>query len=96
MRISLNVVSRLGESMGTKEDIKTELSALLDEQKKLLALATDSKDIIKFGTSYQQWYSRAYKLVEALAPEGLPEFVSDYLIDPKRKLMDEGNYVLQD
>ena len=62
--------------MGTKEDIKKELSALLDEQQKLLALAKDNKDIIEFGTSYQRWYSRAYKLVEALAPERLPEFVS--------------------
>ena len=82
--------------MGTKEDIKKELSALLDEQQKLLALAKDNKDIIEFGTSYQRWYSRAYKLVEALAPERLPEFVSYYLIDPKRKITDAGNYVLQD
>lgn len=82
--------------MGTKEDIKKELSALLDEQQKLITLAKDNKDIIEFGTSYQRWYSRAYKLVEALAAERLPEFVSYYLIDPKRKVADAGNYVIQD
>ncbi len=82
--------------MGTKEDIKKELSALLDEQQKLITLAKDNKDIIEFGTSYQRWYSRAYKLVEALAAERLPEFVSYYLIDPKRKVTDAGNYVIQD
>ncbi len=82
--------------MGTKEDIKKELSALLDEQQKLITLAKDNKDIIEFGTSYQQWYSRAYKLVEARAPERLPEFVSYYLVDSKRKVTDAGNYVIQD
>lgn len=82
--------------MGTKEDIKAELNALLDKQTELLDLTKDNKHIIKFGTSYQHWYSRAYKLVEALAPERLPEFVSYYLVDPKRKVTDASNYVLQD
>jgi hypothetical protein len=35
-------------------------------------------------------------LVEALASERLDEFTSYYLIDPKRKITDVGNYVLQD
>ena len=82
--------------MGMKEEIKKELKALLENQEKLLALAKDNKDIIEFGIHYQRWYSRAYKLVEALAPERLSEFVSYYLIDPKRKTTDAGNYVLQD
>ena len=37
-----------------------------------------------------------YKLVEALASERLNEFTSYYLIDPKRKITDASNYVLQD
>ena len=82
--------------MGIKEEIKNELKALLENQEKLLALAKDNKNIIEFGTHYQRWYSRAYKLVEALATERLSEFVSYYLIDPKRKTTDAGNYVLQD
>jgi hypothetical protein len=82
--------------MGTKEDIKAELEALLKSQDDLLALTRDNKDILKFGTLYQHWYSRAYKLVEGLAPERLAEFVSYYLIDPKRKITDASNYVLQD
>src|SRR4030042_1456060 len=82
--------------MGTKEDIKAQLKALLENQDELLALTKDNKDILKFGTKYQHWYSRAYKIVEALAPERLPEFVSYYLIDPKRKITDAGNYVIQD
>ncbi len=82
--------------MSTSEEVKRELKALQDSQKGLLALAKDNKDIIEFGTKYQGWYSRAYKLVEALAPERLNEFTSYYLIDPKRKITDAGNYVLQD
>lgn len=82
--------------MSTSEEVKKELKVLLDSQQELLNLAKDNKDILKFGTKYQHWYSRAYKLVEALAPERLNEFTSYYLIDPKRKVTDAGNYVLQD
>ena len=82
--------------MSISEDVKKELKALLDEQDALVDLARDNKDILSFGTTYQKWYSRAYKLVESLAPERLDEFVSYYLIDPKRKVTDAGNYVLQD
>ena len=82
--------------MSTSEELKKELKALLDNQEELLNLAKDNKDILNFGTKYQRWYSRAYKLVEALAPERLDEFTSYYLIDPKRKITDAGNYVLQD
>ena len=82
--------------MSTSEEIKKELQALLDKQKDLLQLAQKNDDILKFGTVYQRWYSRAYKLVEALAPERIAEFSSYYLIDPKRKITDVGNYVIQD
>lgn len=82
--------------MSAVEEIKKELKALLDSQTELLGLAKDNKDIIKFGTKYQAWYSRAYKLVESLAPERLNEFISYYLIDPKRKASDASNYVIQD
>ena len=82
--------------MSTSEEIKKELQALLDNLKKLLSLAKDNKDIIAFGTEYQCWVLSADKLVEALASERLNEFTSYYLIDPKRKITDASNYVLQD
>lgn len=82
--------------MGTSESVKKELKALLDKQKDLIKLAQENEKIIEFGTAYQSWYSRAYKLVESLAPERLIEFASYYLIDPKRKTTDAGNYVIQD
>ena len=82
--------------MSTSKEIKKELKALLDKQKDLIQLAEKNDNILKFGTTYQRWYSRAYKLVESLAPERLTEFSSYYLIDPKRKVTDAGNYVIQD
>jgi len=82
--------------MGTSESVKKELKALLDKEKDLINLAKENEKIIEFGTAYQSWYSRAYKLVESLAPERLVEFASYYLIDPKRKTTDVENYVIQD
>jgi len=82
--------------MNTSEAIKKELKNLLENQENLLKLAKDNKDILEFGTSYQRWYSRAYKLVEFLAKDRLTEFASYYLIDPKRKITDASNYVIQD
>ncbi|MFA4835431.1 MAG: hypothetical protein WC749_05100 [Dehalococcoidia bacterium] len=82
--------------MNTIEEVKKELKYLIDSQQELMKLAKDDKNILNFGTQYQGWYSRAYKLVEALATERLPEFVSYYLIDPNRKSTDAGNYVIQD
>ena len=82
--------------MRTAESIKKELKNLLEKQDDLVKLARDTKDTIAFGTAYQHWYSRAYKLVESLAPERLGEFASYYRIDPKRKMTTFGNYVIQD
>jgi hypothetical protein len=67
--------------MNPSEEVKRELKALVDDQEELLNPAKDQKDIIAFGTKYQAWYSRAYKLVEALAPERLNEFTAYYLIE---------------
>jgi hypothetical protein len=82
--------------LSTAEEIKEEVKNLLEEQTGLFELAADNKDTIKFGTKYQAWYSRAIKIVESLAPDRLQEFSSYYLIDPKRKVTDAGNYVIQD
>jgi hypothetical protein len=57
--------------MSKSEEIKKELQALLDKQKDLIQLAQKNDDILKFGTVYQRWYSRAYKLVEKRSGSGL-------------------------
>ena len=82
--------------MNASEDIRKEFKALLEKQADLLNLAGDDEDSIEFGVTYQDWYSRACKVVESLAPERLEEFISYYFIDPKRKSIHAGNYVIQD
>jgi hypothetical protein len=90
------LVNYSGDFVDTIAAVKKELDSLLDAQKELLDLSADTKDTIAFGTKYQCWYSRAYKVVQSLAPERLAEFSSYYLIDQKRKVSDAGNYVIQD
>ena len=82
--------------MDTAKEIKNELATLLGEYQKLIELASDTKNTLSFGMKYQAWYTRALKIVEALAPDRLDEFKGYYLIDPKRKVTDAGNYVIQD
>ena len=82
--------------MNASEKIKKEYKSLVEKQTDLFNLVDNEKEWVKFGVTYQHWYSRAYKVVESLAPERLEEFISYYLIDPKRKTMDIGNYVIQD
>ena len=82
--------------MNASEDIKKEFASLLDKQADLLNLVEDDENSIEFGVTYQDWYSRACKVVELLAPERLEEFTSYYLIDPKRKSIHADNYVIQD
>ena len=82
--------------MRTSEKIKKELKLLCDEHTDFLELVTDNPYDPKFGKVYQNWYSRAIKLVELLGQERLEEFTSYYRIDPKRKKLTIENYVIQD
>ena len=84
--------------MNASEKIKKEFKSLVEKEKlaDLLNFAENDENSIKFGAVYQNWYSRACKVVESLAPERLEEFISYYLIDPKRKDINADNYVIQD
>ncbi len=82
--------------MSTSDEIKKELQDLVASQSDLINLASDTSKTMNFAEKYQDWYSRAIKLVESLAPERLKEFCDYYLIDPKRKASTVSNYVIQD
>lgn len=49
-----------------------------------------------FHHSYQRWYTKALPAVGSLAPDRLAEFKSYYEVDPKRKSLGYGTYVIQD
>ena len=82
--------------MSASAEIKKEINSLLEKGELQNLIDLPQENILKFGRVYQNWYSRAYKVVESLAPERLEEFISYYRIDPKRKSLDKGNYVIQD
>jgi len=84
--------------MDKREELKKELGQLIKEAAEIAELATKAKDmdIIKFGMEYQNWYTRAIKVVEVLASDRLEEFISYYKVDPKRKVVNAQNYVIQD
>lgn len=82
--------------MKTQDAIKKELAALIDEDSALLKLLAKDDDILNFGTQYQSWYTRALRIVQALAPDRLAEFVGYYQIDPKRKTYSSSTYTIQD
>ncbi|TFH51291.1 MAG: hypothetical protein E4G89_02185 [Methanothrix sp.] len=81
--------------MTTSEEIRNELDKIVKEKSQLMELI-GKDDILGFGRFYQNWYSRALKLVSLLGPDRFDEFRSYYLIDPKRKTTNVDNYVIQD
>jgi hypothetical protein len=51
---------------------------------------------MQFHYDYQRWYTKALKVVSSLAPDRHAEFRSYYEVDPKRKSLGYGTYVIQD
>ena len=82
--------------MNASEDIKKEIDSLNEKLADVFKFAENNENFVEFGIAYQNWYSRAYKVVEYLAPERLEEFTSYYLIDTKRKSFDHTTYTIQD
>ncbi|MGI9100921.1 MAG: hypothetical protein ACR2IF_00625 [Terriglobales bacterium] len=81
-------------SATTKEQIKAELNAVLDQGSKLVPLVR--KGALEFGAEYQEWYTKALPLVRTLAPDRLDEFRAFYEPAKNRKTIDIGTYKLQD
>jgi hypothetical protein len=75
--------------------IRAEVNALYDQGAKL-AVAFQKKEAKQFQYSYQAWYTKAVRVVETLAPDRHAEFRGYYEIDPKRKSLGYGTYVIQD
>jgi hypothetical protein len=91
-KIHINIVRR---HMSNREAIHKELDALYQEGTKL-AVAFQKKEEKQFQYDYQRWYTKALKAVAALAADRHAEFRSYYEVDPKRKSLGYGTYVIQD
>ncbi len=81
--------------MTKRELIHKELSALYKTGADL-AMSFQKKEDKQFHYDYHSWYTVALKVVASLASDRLVEFRSYYEIDPKRKSMGYGTYVIQD
>jgi hypothetical protein len=81
--------------MSKREAIRNQLAALHEEGAKLV-VALQKKEDAQFVIAYQHWYTKALKVVASLAPDRYTEFRSYYEIDPKRKSLGYGTYVIQD
>lgn len=78
-----------------REVIRKELDDLYKEGTKL-CVAFQNKEETQFQYDYQRWYTKALKAVDSLAPDRYAEFRAYYEVDPKRKSLGYGTYVIQD
>lgn len=81
--------------MSKRELIRQEISALYNEGAEL-AVAFQKNEGRQFQYDYQSWYTKALKAVASLAPDRYAEFRAYYEIDPKRKSLGYGTFVIQD
>lgn len=82
--------------MNARQKIATELADLIKEGNDLLAKFQDKKKEPGVHFGYQDWYSRALRAVEWLAPDRYEEFRHYYEPNSKRKSLGYGTYVIQD
>jgi hypothetical protein len=81
--------------MTKRESIQKELQTLHKTGLELaMSFAKNEEKIFEYA--YQSWYTVALKAVASLAPDRYSEFRSYYEIDPKRKSLGYGTYVIQD
>lgn len=81
--------------MTKNEAIHKELIALYKEGAELAVSFQEGREK-QFHYDYQRWFTKALKALATLAPDRHTEFRSYYEIDPKRKSLDYGTYVIQD
>lgn len=81
--------------MSKRELIREEIGAIFGNGKSL-AIAFEKNEAKQFSFDYQGWYTKALKAVSSLAPDRFLEFKGYYEIDPKRKDLGYGTYVIQD
>ena len=82
--------------MYTRELIAKEVKALYQDGVDLVQAFQKEDKKQNFPYEYQSWYTKALKVVEILAPDRYQEFRAYYEVDPKRKSLGYGTYVIQD
>lgn len=84
------------EKLSAKNKFKNEAGKILDEGANIYNKFLKKEENFRFNIEYQEWYSKALKIVEVCANDRYQEFRNYYEIDPKRKTLNYGTYVIQD
>ncbi|HBR1030379.1 TPA: hypothetical protein L9K80_004082 [Klebsiella quasipneumoniae subsp. similipneumoniae] len=66
------------------------------DEKTIKEIEKNGWTFVKVANEYQQWYTKAYRVVSQIIPERLEEFERLYKGDPKRKEVTYGNYCISD
>lgn len=83
--------------MAIDPKLKTELVALQTAGAELFkSFRTTKNKSGDFSFKYQGWYSKVIRVLEVIAPDRIVEFKRYYEIDPRRKSLGYGTYVIQD
>ncbi|HZP62243.1 MAG TPA: hypothetical protein VFB28_02415 [Terriglobales bacterium] len=82
--------------MSKRELIAKEIEALGKEGAEIAIAFQAKKNSPEFSFAYQSWYTKALRVVSSLAPDRSLEFRSYYEINPNRKVLGYGTYVIQD
>ena len=82
--------------MTSPEGIRAELVDLSQQYVSLAELAREPLKLSLFVAEYQRWFTRAVRLVTILGHDRLAEFEGYYLADPKRRVVDDSTYCIQD
>jgi hypothetical protein len=81
----------------TDKKVKQDLVSLFEEGGRIFKqLQMAKSDDGTFRFKYQSWYSKVLAVIEFLAPDRAKEFKGYYEIDPRRKHLGYGTYVIQD
>jgi len=80
-----------------RSKLKDALEALLSDFETLSeACKADNESVLRFGTLYQEWYTKGLKIVGALAPDRHSEFLELYEGSGERKTLGETDYLIRD
>jgi hypothetical protein len=80
--------------MDHKQRIRSEVAALRSQSGALVKLIRNHEK--QFYAGYQDWYTKAVRVVQVLAPDRLSEFRTYYDGDPKRKDISVSTYCIRD
>ena len=84
--------------MGARDDLKAELKRLIEQVPTLVEPLEGEQGpaYVVFVRPYQEWYTKALKIVATLAPDRLAEFRGYYEVDPKQVAIRSTTYTIQD